>query len=348
MPPAIRFGLIGYGAWGSHHAAAIAQRMDARLVAISARSEATRQTAQDGHPGATVYESIHELVRDAEVDVVDIVVPSHLHHAAAAAALDAGKHVLLEKPMALSVSECRDLAERAKRGNLLLAVGHELRQSSLWAKVKELVDAGAIGTPQYVLVELSRRPYREGAEKWRFDIERVGNWILEEPIHFFDLARCYLSSAGEPETVYAAANSRDASRPQLQDNFSAIMKYAGGEFAVIAQTLSAFEHHQTVKVAGTHGALWARWSGAMDRTRRPTFSLRAFDGEQVTDVPIEKITGEVFELEDQIALMVRSVREGRLLLPGAEDGTRSVAMCLAAAESVKSGGVVSMNEVLKP
>jgi myo-inositol 2-dehydrogenase/D-chiro-inositol 1-dehydrogenase len=317
-------------------------------VAISARSEATRRAARDSHPDATVYESFQELVRDAAVDVVDIVVPSHLHHAAAAAALDADKHVLLEKPMALSVEECRDLTDRAARKNRLLAVGHELRQSSLWGKVKELVDARFIGAPQYVLVELSRRPYREGAEKWRFDVERVGNWILEEPIHFFDLARWYLSSAGEPETVYALGNARDASRPELQDNFSATMNFAGGQFAVIAQTLSAFEHHQTVKVAGTRGALWARWSGAMDRTRHPTFSLRAFDGEQVTDVPIEKITGEVFELEDQIALMVRSVREGRLLLPGADDGTRSVAMCLAAAESVKSGRVVPMSEVLNP
>jgi myo-inositol 2-dehydrogenase/D-chiro-inositol 1-dehydrogenase len=126
------------------------------------------------------------------------------------------------------------------------------------------------------------------------------------------------------------------------------MKFAGGQFAVVAQTLSAFEHHQTVKVAGTRGALWARWSGAVDRTRHPTFSLRAFDGEQVIDVPIEKITGEVFELQDQIVLMVRSVRERRLHLPGADDGTRSVAMCVAAAESVKSGRVVSMSEVLKP
>jgi myo-inositol 2-dehydrogenase/D-chiro-inositol 1-dehydrogenase len=239
------------------------------------------------------------------------------------------------------------LAARAKKRERLLAIGHELRQSSLWGGVKDLIDRGLIGSPQYVLVELSRRPYREGAQKWRFDHERVGNWILEEPIHFFDLARWYLSNAGEPETVYAAANSRDFSRPQLHDNFSAIMKYAGGQFAMIAQTLSAFEHHQTVKVAGTRGALWARWSGAMDRTLHPTFSLRAFDGEQITDVPIEKITGEAFELEDQIALMVRSVRESKLLLPGADDGIRSVALCLAAAESVKSGRVVNMSEVLQ-
>jgi myo-inositol 2-dehydrogenase/D-chiro-inositol 1-dehydrogenase len=345
----VRFGLIGYGAWGAHHAAAITQTPGARLEAIAAKSDASQQAAREAHPDAAVCGNFHQLLRNANVDVVDIVVPSYLHHETASAALDAGKDVLLEKPMAMTVEECRDLAARAQQHGRLLAVGHELRQSSLWGTVKEYIDRGFVGLPQYVLVELSRRPYREGSGKWRFDIERVGNWILEEPIHFFDLARWYLASAGEPESVYAAANSRDASRPQLQDNFSAIMKYAGGEFAVISQTLSAFEHHQTVKVAGTSGAMWASWSGAMDRTLHPTFSLRAFDGAQTIDVPIEKITGEVFELQDQIALVVRAVRErGFSKLPGAEDGTRSVAMCLAAAKSVKSGRAVNMSEVLKP
>src|SRR5690606_8803614 len=123
---------------------------------------------------------------------------------------------------------------------------------------------GFIGTPQYVVVELSRRPYRLGADGWRFDLSRVGNWILEEPIHFFDLARWYLESHGQPDTVYAAASSRDPSHPELQDNFSSIVKFTGGAYAVISQTLAAFEHHQTVKVAGAKGALWASWSGAMD------------------------------------------------------------------------------------
>jgi myo-inositol 2-dehydrogenase/D-chiro-inositol 1-dehydrogenase len=229
----------------------------------------------------------------------------------------------------------------------MLAIGHELRLSSLWGKVKQLIDEGFIGSPQYVLVELSRRPYRLGAEGWRFDINRVGNWILEEPIHFFDLARWYLAAAGEPESVYAAASSRDPKHPELQDNFSAIMKFAAGPYAVISQTLSAFEHHQTLKVSGSKGALWASWSGAMDRTLHPTFSLRAFDGESVTTIPIEKITGEVFELEDEIALVARAVRDGGPLAATGEDGRWSVAMCLAATQSVAEGRPVSMSEVLQ-
>jgi myo-inositol 2-dehydrogenase/D-chiro-inositol 1-dehydrogenase len=343
----VRFGLIGFGAWGRFHAQSIAETAGADLAAIAAKSEPTCAAAREIFPHAHVYSAYQELIRRDDIDVIDIVLPSYLHHEVGSAVLSAGKHLLLEKPMALSVADCIDLIRLAQENNRLLAIGHEFRVSSLWGRVKELIDEGFIGTPQYVLVELSRRPYRLGAEGWRFDIHRVGDWILEEPIHFFDLARWYFAATGEPETVYAVANARDPNHPELQNNFAATVKFSAGAIAVIAQTLSAFEHHQAVKVAGTKGALWARWSGEMDRTLHPTFSLRAFDGNEVQDVPITKTSGEVFELREQIAHIVRAVRDGRPPLVQGEDGLWSVAMCLAAQKSTRTGQPISMRSVLR-
>lgn len=255
----------------------------------------------------------------------------------------AGKHLLLEKPMGVTLAQCDEMIAAASQHDRLLCVGHELRLSSMWGRVKQMIDEGFIGTPLYCLVELSRNPYRLGADGWRYDIARVGSWVLEEPIHFFDLARWYMAACGDPERVYATANSRQQDHPELQDNFSAIMHFSGGAYAVVSQTLSAFEHHQTAKLTGTGGALWASWSGAMDRTRHPTFSLRAFDGQQVTTVPIDKPTGELFELEDQIVRMVDAIRGRQPLHCNANDGRWSVAMCLAASESVASGQVVTIS-----
>ena len=103
--------------------------------------------------------------------------------------------------MALSIDHCSDLIRIARQQGKILAIGHELRMSSLWGKVKELVVERAIGEPLYVLIELWRRPYRLGSEGWRYDINRVGSWILEEPIHFFDLARWYFEDIAEPVSV---------------------------------------------------------------------------------------------------------------------------------------------------
>ena len=336
----LRFGLIGFGAWGKHHADAISRTTGAELVAISARSEASLNAAREAYPDAAVYQDYQELLADDSVEVVDCVVPSFLHHEIASAASRAGKHLLLEKPMGVSVAECDDLIRIANDEERTLAVGHELRLSSMWGKVKTLIEDDYLGQPQYALVELSRNPYRPGADGWRYDISRVGNWILEEPIHFFDLARWYMERSGDPVSVYATANSRQPEHPELQDNFSSIIHFEKGGYAVVSQTLSAFEHHQTVKVTGSKGALWASWSGAMDRTRHPTFSLRGFNGSEVEDFKIDKMTGELFELEDQMAMMVAALRHGKPIACAAEDGRWSVAMCMAAQESVDSGAIV--------
>ena len=342
----VRFGLVGFGAWGGHHANAITVTNGAELVAIAARSDQSVAAAKEAYPNATIYNDFQELVARDDLDVVDVVVPSHLHHQVATAVLKSGKHLLLEKPMGVNLDECDDMIRVAKENERLFCVGHELRLSSMWGKAYEMVQDGFIGDPLYALVELSRNPYRLGASGWRYDISRVGSWILEEPIHFFDLARWYLEPAGQPESIYATANSKQPDHPELHDNFSAIMHFSGGAYAVVSQTLAAFEHHQTVKLTGTKGALWASWSGAKDRTRHPTFSLRAFDGNEVTTVQIDKPTGELFELEDQIERFVHAIREGKQLHCTAEDGRWSVAMCLAAEESVRRGSTVSMKDFL--
>jgi myo-inositol 2-dehydrogenase/D-chiro-inositol 1-dehydrogenase len=333
----VRFGLIGYGAWGSHHARGIAAVPGAELRAIAAQSQVSCDCARSEHPSARVYADYREMLAREDFEVADVVLPSDLHYPVAADVLRAGRHLLLEKPMSLSLEHCDDLNRLSRDGNRVLAVGHELRLSSLWGKVKDLIDDGAIGEPLYLLIELWRRPYRLGSGGWRYDIGRVGSWILEEPIHFFDLARWYFGGIGEPQTVFAAANGKRPEQPKLLDNFSALVNFPRGRFAVIAQTLAGWEHHQTAKLTGTAGAMIASWSGATDRTFAPTFRLQLMREEKVEDVTIARPSGEVYELVDEITRMVQAVRDGAPVACTGVDGRWSVAMCLAAEESLRLG-----------
>jgi len=165
--------------------------------------------------------------------------------------------------------------------------------------------------------------------------------------YFFDLARWYLSAAGVAVSVYARANATQADRPELHSNFSAIVNFPGGAYALVSQTLAAYEHHQVVKLTGTAGALWTRWSGAMDRTFQPTFSLQHFDGKDtVTAVPLDQPSGDVFELAEEMAMMVRAVRDDGPVAASGADGRWSVALCLAAQQSAATGAVVAMDEFL--
>ncbi|MDZ4684481.1 MAG: Gfo/Idh/MocA family oxidoreductase [Planctomycetaceae bacterium] len=310
MAVPVRVGLIGYGAWGRHHARAWSAIPGAQLVAICARSDESAAAAHADFPQATIYRDYRPLLNHRDLDVCDVVLPSDLHFEVGLAVLATGRHLVLEKPMTLSLADGERLIELAAAKQRVFAVGHELRLSSLWGKVKQLIDAGAIGEPLYALIELWRRPYRLGSGGWRYDIDRVGDWILEEPIHFFDLARWYFSGAGEPVSVFAQANGKRPEQPELHDNFSAIVTFPRGRYAVISQTLAAWEHHQVAKLTGTHGALWASWSGAMDRTFEPTFSLKLQTGDDLQTVPIEKPSGEVFELQAQLAAIVAAVETG--------------------------------------
>ena len=81
----------------------------------------------------------------------------------------------------------------------------------------------------------------------------------------------------------------------------------------------------------------------MDRTLEPTFWLKYFDGENVKDIEITKITGEVYELEDQVEAVVRAIRDGTSEGTSGEDGRWAVAICLAAQDSVDTGKVVSLS-----
>lgn len=339
----VRFGLIGYGLFGAHHARAIDETPGASLVAVSVRSEKSRAAARAAHPAADVVADYRELVARDDIDVVDVVVPNVLHFEVASAALTAGRHVLLEKPMATTLEQCDQLIRLAESNDRLLAINHELRLSSLWGGAKRLIKQGAIGRPQYALVELSRFPYRQGSEGWRWDAKRVGSWILEEPIHFFDLARWYLAGAGDPISIYARASSRHDDRPELKDNFSAIVNFAGGAYAVVSQTLAAFGHHQTAKIVGSEGTIWAEWHAADARSDRPAFRLRYGLGDEVRELTLDRPAGELIELLDQIAAVAECVRSGSGPPCTAADGRWSTWLCLAAERSVDTGALVSLD-----
>lgn len=316
-------------------------------MAITAPSEASRAEAAQLYPQALIFADALEMIAQADFDIIDIATPSHTHREIALAAMQKKKHVLLEKPVAITLDDCKAMVAGAQQHGVHLAVGHELRLSSQWGRIKAIIDAGTIGDPQYVLVELSRKPDRLGTSGWRYDQSRVGSWVLEEPIHFFDLVRWYLKSSGDPMELHADANSRDPQRPTLFDNFSAMFNYPNGSYAVVSQTLAAYEHHQTVKVSGTKGALWAAWSGVLDRTLEPAAFLKIFDGENLEKVALTKQSGEVFELREEIAQCIEMVRTGKKPIATGLDGLWSAGLCLVAEESIRQQKALPVGEMLK-
>jgi myo-inositol 2-dehydrogenase / D-chiro-inositol 1-dehydrogenase len=332
----LRFGLIGYGLWGKHHARAIEKAPAAMLAAIACASAETEAAAKADFPAIPVFREYRDLLDRADVEAVDIVVPNHLHAEIGVAALVAGKDVLLEKPMALSVEECDRLIEAAKHHRRVLTIGHEFRLSTQWGRLKTIIDGGEIGEPLYALVSLFRFPYRQGSGGWRYAGDKVGSWTLEEPVHFFDSLLWYFERWGDPTRVLAVGSSKGRGQG-MQDNFSAVVKWPGHLYGVVTQTLNGFEHHQVMEVVGDEGAIRTWWSGTMDRTLHPLFELkvkrRGRDRCETLAIPA---SGELFELEEELKQVVQAFRERRPIVSG-EEARKRVVLCIEAERSLAEG-----------
>jgi myo-inositol 2-dehydrogenase/D-chiro-inositol 1-dehydrogenase len=332
----LSFGLVGYGLWGRHHARAIVQAPGAALAAIACRTEETAAAAARDFPGVPVHRDYRELLARPDVDAVDVVVPNALHAEVGVAALEAGKDVLLEKPLAPTLEGCDRLIAAARRTGRVLTVGHELRLSHQWGAIKTLIDAGDLGDVSSATMSLFRFPYRPGSGGWRHEVGQVGSWLMEELVHHFDLLLWYFARHGAPVAVSAVGHGRRGD-PAMADGVACTLRFPGGRYAVVTLSLTGFEYHFTAEVVGTEGAVRGWWSGGLDRTREAAFELKVRRAGAAGPEPVPLASsGELFELEEQLRRVVPAFRERRALV-SAEEARRAVAVCVAAERSMREG-----------
>jgi myo-inositol 2-dehydrogenase / D-chiro-inositol 1-dehydrogenase len=129
----------------------------------------------------------------------------------------------------------------------------------------------------------------------------------------------------------------------MYDNFSTVMQFPGGAYAVVNQTLAGFEHHHVVEIVGTEGSIRTWWSGTMDRTLEPEHELTMqLSGASQPEVVALERSGEVFELEEELAEVTRAFREERTLV-GGEEARKRIVVCLEAERSVREGRQVALS-----
>ncbi len=153
------FGVIGVGTWGELHARVYANTHGARLVAVCDADHVRAHQVAVACGGAKVYTDFFDIVSDPEIDAVSIVLPDFLHHEATIAAVRAGKHVLIEKPLATTEAEALDILREVEIAGVTLFVDFHNRWSPLFQPLKHSLERGEIGTPQQVYYRLSDTLY---------------------------------------------------------------------------------------------------------------------------------------------------------------------------------------------
>ncbi len=145
----LRIGVIGYGYWGPNLVRNFSLHGGARVTMVSDFDEKKLAAVRTSYPSIRTVRDGLELIHDPEVDAVSIATPISTHFALAKAALEAGKHVLVEKPMTATAAEAEELVALAKKQGRVLMVGHTFVYTGAVRKMREIIDAGELGTPYY-------------------------------------------------------------------------------------------------------------------------------------------------------------------------------------------------------
>jgi myo-inositol 2-dehydrogenase/D-chiro-inositol 1-dehydrogenase len=323
MAEPIRVALAGFGAWGRMHARALAALPEAALVAVFCHGESSAAAAKAEIPHVPRHASYEAMLAAGGFDAVIVAVPNDLHAAFSVAALEAGAHVVLEKPLGLTLAECDAVIDAARRADRMVVVNHELRVSHQWGAVRGLIASGALGRVRHQHFSLFRRGFRPGSGGWRMQGDRVGSWSLEELVHFLDLLAWYGQESGEPRVAAATAQGRGATA----DVVTAWLEWPDGATAVVTQCLAGFEHHTLLEVACTDGAVRTWWTGREDRATQAQYELAVRRGADPPERIAIPLSGEVYELQEHLGRAFAAFRGAPATITLAE-ARRAVALCL--------------------
>ena len=226
----IGVGILGAGFFGAYHARAIAQADGAHLVAVCAEEKAIAETFAREH-GGKPYGDWRALLDDAAVGAVAITAPHHLHCPLAVAALRAGKHVLLEKPMALSVSECNRIVVASESSGTKLMVGQIMHFVRPCMVARAILDGGEIGRPVTASSSLMKTWMEANRRDWHLDPATGGGMLMTAGIHALD--QLIWLMGGRVSSVSAAV-ATSFHEQSADDNAMLLLRFDDGRFAQVA------------------------------------------------------------------------------------------------------------------
>lgn len=330
----LRLGIVGPGLiWENAHRPVLERMADrVSLVAFSATSETSRQKVARDYPGAAFFQDYHDLVRQPDVDAVVVLTPIPLNAPVALAALQAGKHVFLEKPMARTLEEGRALVKTARERGRQLSVLEQVAYRPALGGLQDLVRSGSIGN-LVMYDRVSHSVYDSGQHSvhgygtttWRIHPDFPLGTLFDGGHHAIaELSRLF----GRPQAVTASGVSL---RPEYgqYDQVLMLFEYASGLRGV-------FSHSDYL--GGGRNYFHVRGSEGVASVERRRVSVTNREGSVVREVSLDDTNAH----EAMWHELVTCVQQGTAPRYTMEDALDDLATLLAVARSVEEGGRVEV------
>jgi len=338
MPALIKMGVIGLGRMGQLYTNLLSSQINgAKLYAVAEIHEQARSRVAGEFDITRAFADFHELLALPELDAVIIATPTSTHHDLVVAAAEAGKAILCEKPLALTLAETRSAQEAVARAQVPLQVGFMRRFDAAYQKAKTLIDSGQIGFP-VTFKSLSRDPFCPRPEY--ADPAKSGGLILDMAIHDFDLARWLMSS--EVERVTAEGTTLVCKVLESVgdiDNALINMRFVSGALGNIEVSRNAFYGYDIrTEILGSEGAVTV---GVHQYT--PVLLLtRAGAQHDITPYLMERF-GDAYR--KQLQHFVDCLTNGQPPLVSGADALAAYEIGVAATRSFQTGRPIALSDV---
>lgn len=332
-----KVGLVGYGFMGHMHAQCYVATGNAQITALCDVDPAKRSEAEEKY-GCKTYECIDCMLKDADVDVVDICTPTYLHEGLVVKAAKAGKHIMCEKPMSVSVEACNNMIEAAKDANVNLMFGQVIRFWPEYAVIKEIIDSNKYGKILWATAQ-RRSSFPTSWENWYADEAKSGGAVLDLHIHDIDYLNYIL---GKPTKVVAQGNPGPGTGINA---INTMLYYESGVRATAEAALNltpGFPFNMALTVALEDATI------KFDMANNPSLVVYAKDGEFVPELPMVNVSkstetsGNISDLGGyflEIKYFIDCLMAGKKPETVTPEGAMlSVKVCLAAAKSAKEKG----------
>ncbi len=342
----MRFGLIGHGAIGRLRAKALTRSRSCSLTAIFDQDPAAMTGLP---PGVTTFPSAAALIASDRCDAVVISTPPDSHESFAVTAMESGKGVIVEKPMANTLAACRRMIDVSRRTGRLLTIGYNHRYFAGVKVVRDAVHSGAIGRLRKIRAYAGHVGLAEFKAPWMYDRSVMGGGtLMDNGTHLIDLVAHIMGTVGQVSGIV----SSDIWKLEVEDNGALLMSNADGVFASVQSSWSAWAGYEVyVEAVGELGLArcdLAPMRSTVVRSESPgggrslkrKYYPEAIVREKLFGWQTTAVRTLVDEFSDFSALAADPA--ATVVIARAEDGLRAVAVAQAAYESSATGKAVAI------